>query len=229
MPAALPAIVLVALLVHVSALQEVLNVTVTVECGGSARRRSQAFGATHDQLSSAGSTADMSCTILPGIQPDGFAWGQFRDTILEDGWSHLEIWTAEDAQARRLAASGQCQDPRMAAAFAVGCVEGALTQGRVYQMVTNAKANMFPGGSLPFAAQAYLGVQVASVRAGIATHYQPSKPKSSRQAEGSSTASAFWSGMAVLMAHFDGLAFAYNATAPMGQNVSALDLYAVSR
>lgn len=169
----------------------------------------------------------MECRLQSGIVAGGYAHGTFNDTIALNGWSNLEIWTRE---APTLGAADPATPPcasdfTTSTAFAVGCVEGHLTQARIFQMLENAKANMFPGGALPFVAQVYLEVQQAAVRLGVDTHYKPatSLARTPRDAP-----ARFWTGMAVTLAHFDGLASAYNMTAPAGQNISKLDLYAVS-
>ena len=204
----------------VSAASQVTSITATVACA-------------------AGSSphAALSCRLSSGhANAGGTAWGTFNDTIAQNGWSQLEVWTqrADAASLRETAASCGVDAARILA-FGVGCVEGALTQARIFQMVTNAKANLFPGGVLPTVAKLYLGVQVAAVRGGVAAHYKPIEMPGGHatHARGSSSSSSsvetrYWQGMGVVMAHFDGLAAAYNATAPAGSNITDLELYAAS-
>ena len=168
----------------------------------------------------------MECRLESGIVSGGFAHGTFNDTIDVNGWSRLEVWTREapSAGAASVPASLACaSDFTTSTAFAVGCVEGHLTQARIFQMLQNAKANMFPGGALPFVAQVYLDVQQAAVRLGVDANYKPHAAAMPQDAP-----ARFWTGMASTPAHFDGLASAYNMSAPVGQNISKLDLYAVS-
>lgn len=151
------------------------------------------------------------CKVTAGVEAGAQAIGNFSDSINSTGWARLEVWAP--------VSGGPMVTPTaasLAAARAAGCVEGWLTHARVWQMVSNAKANLFPGGTLPTAAVLYLDSQLAWARLAAADTNR------------SGDDAVFWGQMAHLLAQFDGLVEGYNTVAPEGRNVSALDLYAVS-
>lgn len=61
-----------------------------------------------------------TCSMRSGIVPGGAAWGTVNDTMGSTGWIQLEIHSAS--------ANASAGLSELAVAFAVGCVEGHLTQ-----------------------------------------------------------------------------------------------------
>lgn len=61
-----------------------------------------------------------TCSMRSGIVPGGAAWGTVNDTMDSTGWIQLEIHSAS--------ANASAGLSELAVAFAVGCVEGHLTQ-----------------------------------------------------------------------------------------------------
>jgi hypothetical protein len=141
----------------------------------------------------------------PGTADDcaqhAFASGSFRDDSVNSGWGYLLVAGA----ASPIAPSDAAQ------AYAMGFLEGFLTQQRIYQAKTNLFTDYFGTGGAPSGQlAAFFSAQLAFVRNGVASY---------------ADSNTYWARMAVIMAQFDGLLAGYNAAAPSGQAVAELDLY----
>lgn len=143
---------------------------------------------------------DRACEFSAGQLENGTAYAVFDDLVDSTGWGQLEVWTPP-------AASERWSPPDQA--FAAGCLEGFLTQLRMHQYWSNyAAAEYGPAGPGP-KLLAFMAAQLEYAR-GVAA---------------AEAGSAFWRGLGLLLAQFDGLAAGYGTAAPPEQALSPLLLY----
>ena len=155
--------------------------------------------------SSTSVNAKLLCTVRVADSPLPREPGAARARLNSSaGFSLLEVWAP---------APSTGVDAR-ASAFLAGCVEGALTSSKIFDLFTNAKANLFPGRStLPLALDAFLAAQLAWLRSEAALR---------------TNEDTFWRAMAWEIARFDGLDAGFHATATPGRVISSLELYAIA-
>ena len=148
-----------------------------------------------------GSKQNYSCSIVKGEASEAAAIGTYSDDVSTTGWGTLRVDTTV----------APAENTTFAVAFAAGCVEGYLTQHRIYQYWANYRANSYPGSTPPTDLVTFMQKQEGWVRDQIA--------------KVAPTGDMFWVGMAHLMSQFDGLVAGYGSAAPQNESLSAMDLY----
>lgn len=146
-------------------------------------------------------SSGMSCSIIEGESSDAAAIGAYTDDVDTNGWGSLTVDTT----------SAPSSNSTLALAFGAGCVEGYLTQHRIYQYWTNYKANSYGPSGPSSQLTAFMTKQNQWVRQEISKN-APSGNK-------------FWLGMQHLMSQFDGLVAGYQSMAPSNESFTWLDLY----
>jgi len=129
---------------------------------------------------------------------NGVAWGNFSDAAVHpSGFGSITVWTS----------SNYNDTTQM---YAAGYVEGALSQVRIYQHLTNMhdwalkSVGVSPGGEMPSKYVEWFATNDAWVRQNVA-----------------SNSSELWAHVGLVWSQFDGLVAGYNAVAPAGYNMSA--------
>jgi hypothetical protein len=141
--------------------------------------------------------------LVEGWRADAVAWATLRSAIATTGFSRLEVQSCPQFD-------GGLQ------AFGAGLVEGALTQGYIY----NHTASTWPG---------FFGTELGETPMNISAFVLRSDSWARAQAamggqEGGKESPAYWRSVEYALAQLDGLIEGYNRTAPPNQALTRLEL-----